>query len=174
MIPMKLWMKHARERAFGAKYRHVAYLMTSSRTQRCSDAPKERRATRAARLLPNDWRPGRAVPAPPAPRTACTGTTHCPHDSTRRPPSRLARRARCGLTHPANIDVFCREMYRAGRTTAGERARTARRGAQSCALRHASISTISCVLPQPVICRAAIYSLDWLARRRVARLLWLK
>lgn len=92
-------------------WERVAYLVASFRAQRCSNALIERRATRAARQLLSDWRPGRAAPAPhhahglhrhhapPPPRATPRATTY-------------PRPARNGLTHHAIIDVFW-EMYRA-------------------------------------------------------------
>lgn len=96
-------------------------------------------------------RPARATRAP---RTACTGTRR-PHRAASLPhylPVRAAAGSR--TTRLSMCSVRCvarsRRQARGGGRRRGA-ARTA--GGRSCALRHASVSTLSCVLPQPAICR---------------------
>lgn len=120
---------------------------SSTRVRERSNATVQRssRATRAARRSPSDCRPGRGAPAPPRPRAPTTHRLHHaalappPHHATLPVSGTLARttRNRCILREGVERRWRRGVTHRAG-------------GGRSCALRHASVWTLSCcVLRSP-------------------------
>lgn len=114
----------------------------SAALQECTERAQgdTRRPPASERLAPGPRRARSHAPAP-AHRHA---TRHAP------PPTLVRPAAGSRTTRLSMCSVRC--VARSGQAERGA-ARTAAAGRRSCALRHASVSTLSCVLPQPAICR---------------------
>lgn len=139
---------------------------TLSRVRERSHAAcrRERRATRAAaclrataaRAAARAPTAPRARHAPPAPaHTAAPPHAELPPESEPAAGSRTTRLSMC------SVRCVARSRDRGAR-----HAPPAGQGGWSCALRHASVSTLSCVLPQPAICRDVLAGLASSARAR--------